>query len=781
MMNGQILFFEDVGKDEQPLAGGKGGTLARLYQAGFPVPNGFVVLPDAFSGDEMSSAGWEQVQRQLNRARDDNGSTAFAVRSSALSEDSAQASFGGQFDTVLNVHTDEMIREAINTVRRSRHNERVQAYSQAKQLDLDHEIAIVVQRLVQADISGILFTADPVSGSHLQMNGNFIHGLGDELVSGEVEPFTFTLSRPRGKYDGPAELKRFARKLFKLALKLEKELDAPQDIEWAIAGNKLYLLQSRPITTLIGHDPATDFWNSSLTGDYLWIGHEVFPDVLTPSTWSVFMEFQQFNIGGMTGIGNIGGRLYMNVTLTGGVMRAVGRSEADLKEHLAMAAVAIPEGVNIPDAPLSRWGFIKALLPVMRQLLPLQRRLKRNFEQIITNNPTICASLRGRIQQADNGLALITLWREEAHPLFLNLIQLQDALNEDYFNPLFAVKKSLIKLVGESEAQAILAMHSGGTGLASMGSIFGLSQLSKGQIGRDEYAQLAGHRPPKENELAEKRPYEDPDWIDKQLAEFEASPVDVEKMMAKRVAEFETLWADFSTRYPKDAKKLGKKLEQVKIAMRKRERIRSELTRVIGVLRAWFLRAGQLTSLGDGLFFLTYQEALQLMAGEDAITTTIPARREMHEKLAALPPYPMIINGRFDPFQWASDPNRRSDIFDAQAPIAIAESDTIKGYPGSAGRVEGMVRFLTTPDDGGELQEGEILLAMTTNVGWTPIFPRVAAVITDIGAPLSHAAIVARELGIPAVVGCGNATRRLRTGDRVLVDGGRGTVELVEN
>ena len=88
------------------------------------------------------------------------------------------------------------------------------------------------------------------------------------------------------------------------------------------------------------------------------------------------------------------------------------------------------------------------------------------------------------------------------------------------------------------------------------------------------------------------------------------------------------------------------------------------------------------------------------------------------------------------------------------------------------------MRILTTPEEGEKLQPGEILAATTTNVGWTPLFPRAAAVITDVGAPLSHAAIVARELGIPAVVGCGNATLRLKTGDRVIVDGGQGIVYI---
>jgi phosphoenolpyruvate synthase/pyruvate phosphate dikinase len=114
------------------------------------------------------------------------------------------------------------------------------------------------------------------------------------------------------------------------------------------------------------------------------------------------------------------------------------------------------------------------------------------------------------------------------------------------------------------------------------------------------------------------------------------------------------------------------------------------------------------------------------------------------------------------------------------APVPASTSSTIRGFAGAAGRVEGSVRVLEGPEEGDQLQPGEILVAVTTNVGWTPIFPRAAAVLTDVGAPLSHAAIVARELGIPAVVGCADATTRLRTGDRVRVDGGRGIVEIME-
>lgn len=111
-------------------------------------------------------------------------------------------------------------------------------------------------------------------------------------------------------------------------------------------------------------------------------------------------------------------------------------------------------------------------------------------------------------------------------------------------------------------------------------------------------------------------------------------------------------------------------------------------------------------------------------------------------------------------------------------PITTQDSETLKGFAGASGKIEGVVRILTNPKEGENLKKGEILVASITNVGWTPLFPKSSAIITDIGAPLSHAAIVARELGIPAVVGCGNATTKLKTGDKVIVDGGHGVVQF---
>jgi phosphohistidine swiveling domain-containing protein len=185
------------------------------------------------------------------------------------------------------------------------------------------------------------------------------------------------------------------------------------------------------------------------------------------------------------------------------------------------------------------------------------------------------------------------------------------------------------------------------------------------------------------------------------------------------------------------------------------------------VLRAYALRAGELSGLGDDIFFLDKSEIVRVLQDETVGPSLINHRRAAYQAYSALPRYPALIRGTFNPYAWAADPNRRSDIF-IEGSASEAEI-TVRGFPGSAGVVDGLVRVLDDAADGAALQPGEVLVTTITNVGWTPLFPRAAAVITDVGAPLSHAAIV----------GCGNATMRLRTGDRVRVDGTAGTVEVL--
>ena len=186
--------------------------------------------------------------------------------------------------------------------------------------------------------------------------------------------------------------------------------------------------------------------------------------------------------------------------------------------------------------------------------------------------------------------------------------------------------------------------------------------------------------------------------------------------------------------------------------------------------------------IGGDVFMLTVEELLAALTGGTAAYQYIPTRRDAYRGYRELPVLPGVIVGRFDPFAWAADPLRDPALFvaggGAAAPPAPDEA-VVVGHAGAAGRVEGTVRRLDRYAEAGELQPGEVLVTQLTNIGWTPLFPRAAAIVTDLGAPLSHAAIVARELGSPAVVGCGDATVRLHTGDRVAVDGAAGQVSIL--
>jgi pyruvate,water dikinase len=332
--------------------------------------------------------------------------------------------------------------------------------------------------------------------------------------------------------------------------------------------------------------------------------------------------------------------------------------------------------------------------------------------------------------------------------------------------------------VGDAAANALTAGLGAQAGqLASLGLLDGLEQLAAGEIDRDTFNRRYGHRGPHEFEISTPRPGQDPHWIDEQLAARASSTTSYHDLLRAQEQRRNEAWADLERRHPVQAMILHHQLRVWAKISRDRERARTEVIRYFWVLRAYALRAGEITGLGDDIFFLDKAEIVRVLQGETIGPALINHRRGAYQAYCVLPRYPALIRGTFNPYAWAADPNRRSDIF-IEGSASEADVD-VRGFAGSAGVVEGVVRVLDDAADGAALQPGEVLVTTITNVGWTPLFPRAAAVITDVGAPLSHAAIVARELGIPAVVGCGNATMRLSTGDRVRVDGTAGTVEVL--
>ena len=740
-----------------------------------------------------------------------------AVRSSATVEDLPGMSAAGQHDTYLNVRGEAAVLDAAKRCWASLWSARAIGYRARRGAGPGEvSIAVVVQQLVLAEAAGVMFTIDPVDGAReVVISANW--GLGESVVAGEVTPDVAVIDRASGTLvsyqvgskemmtvaDGtatraagtPADLRSAAVlspaqavELARVGLAIEKLYDEPMDIEWALAAGGLSVVQARPITTPASRPAAGpgELWNDSLAGDYLWSNGnlgEAFPDVMTPATWSfveLLMSRMTFppSLPGYRGYGRIGGRFYTNVSMSISLEALAGISPRRFAALLGPVLGKLPPIEEIPRPRLPRWKATRLMVPAIVAMMRRVRASQKQMPQFLADAPSRCEQLRAEIEQTTDATVLASLWPGKVRPLFEGACgMLSGAVTHG--TTLLSVPGKLAKLFGEADSALLLSgRQSDGLPLASLGPVVGLARLARGEIDRDTFARQYGHRGSHEVELSIPRPAEDPAWIDDQLAALRDTAHDADALLADQEAARAAAWERLVRQDPKKAAAARKLIARWAPVARDREAARSEVARSAWVVRTWVRRAGQLTGHGDDLFFLELPETVGLLRGDPAPLAKVPARRASYETYQALPPYPALIRGRFDPIRWAADPNRRSDYYDERAQTTKPD-DTITGFPGAAGVVEGIARVLRTPEDAAQFGDGEILVSTVTNIGWTPIFPRAAAVVTDVGAPLSHAAIVARELGIPAVVGCGNATMRLHSGDRVRVDGSNGTVEVL--
>lgn len=539
-----------------------------------------------------------------------------------------------------------------------------------------------------------------------------------------------------------------------------------------------------PSTT--GYDLQSGIWNDSLLGEFLWSSvnvSEAVPDVMTPSTWSLWQIYHRdanpFRFPGTTPLcGNICGRPYLNLSLLASVFRAVGK---DFRKELQGDLVA--SATTDLDVPLIHFSPFSVIWTVLPGMLKAQRQAGQDRPYIpdfVAGTESWCSNVLVKVQSARDGGELLTLWSTTIRPYFFHACRLLRGVTMSFSDSATSLRLELDALVGAAGGGALLSNLSGqDADLESLGPVVGLAQVAAGKLSRDDYIRRYGHRGPHEMELFAPGSDEDPEWLDKRLVEFGQPGTGVSTLLESQRAAWASAWRQLEAAHPREARALRQRLAAVSDAARTREAVRSEVTRLARLVRRYVLRCGDVTGLGDAAFFVSLDELADVLSGNHASTSRLPARRQAYDKQASLPPYPAVIVGAFDPLRWAADPHRRSDTYDSRTTSVTSHTAIIKGFAGAVGCVEGIVRRLDRPEDGSALLPGEILVTITTNVGWTPLFPKLAAVVTDVGAPLSHAAIVARELGIPAVVGCGDATSRLKTGDRVRVDGSRGLVEIL--
>ena len=238
------MYIFDLKNARGKAVGGKAGSLGEMLRMGLPVPSGYVITADAIENGNLKSAAAAELGDLINKL---SATHTYAVRSSAIGEDGCENSFAGAYETVLDVKPTD-IEKSVLKVAASAGNERVDVYSKERKTEAGGT-AVVIQQYIAPDLAGVIFTADPISGSRGKMTGSFVKGAGEKLVSGEGMDGEFVIDAVKYAYSGSSEMAPYAKKLFGYAKKLAAD-GVPKDIEWAVSGGRVYLLQSRPVTTL---------------------------------------------------------------------------------------------------------------------------------------------------------------------------------------------------------------------------------------------------------------------------------------------------------------------------------------------------------------------------------------------------------------------------------------------------------------------------------------------------------------------------------------------------
>ncbi|MBR5417120.1 MAG: phosphoenolpyruvate synthase [Clostridiales bacterium] len=771
-----VFPLDQVPSDRKALIGGKALSLSRMMtELKVNVPGGYAISCEAFSGGAIRDEAKAEID-SLVASLDEE--LTYAVRSSAINEDGAKASFAGQYETVTDVPK-AGIMDAIGKVIASVGSATVKEYEGSfSQEDLG--IGVVIQKFVKPEFAGVVFTSDPITGADDQLVGSYVHGEGEQLVSGNANAKEFHIGAIKYSYEGPSEFVKYSKKLGKYCLAIRRNYGVPMDIEWAVSNRKVYILQARPITTLQRIDTATYEVNGSKSNKQLLtrtnVG-EIFMKPVSPMTFSVLEKINEM-LGIPDWLNNIYGQEYMNVSVIASALVAYGKTVDEAYDLTKELTGYIPEGVVKPISPFDKKAFRKT---VWRLIFPKEKsKLSRKEKhQMVKDLSELCDQHIEKIKTIETSKELGAYWDDVLQPALND--GLASIMTESGMQlvPLFGTRKKLAKVSDDEMANRLLG---GCIGVVeSMKPMLLLEDVLAGKMSKEEYVKICGHRAINEMELMEPHPYEDPSFPDNAIEELRESGTNLHAMLKAQEEAFSEALSEFKSSYPSKAKWVDKKIEKYRNANAFREEIRSKGVRIFCVFREYIRRAGALNDIGDDIFFLMYKEMFALLKGDRSVIKLIPERKKTYERYLTYPPFPNLIIGRFDPDEWIKDPNRRTDYFVADLDRSAEEGESdVKGFPGAAGVVTGKAKVILSIDDIDKIEKGDILVTTATNIGWTLAFPKVSAIVTDIGAPLSHAAIVAREFGIPAVVGCGNATTVLKTGDLITVDGAHGKVTVIK-
>ncbi len=831
-----VIELADLGRGDVAVAGGKGANLGELTRAGLPVPPGYVLTTAAYrafvagveaeilalAAEPRADAAAriralitsreipEGMAGEITEAWTRLGGGPVAVRSSATAEDLEGASFAGQQDTYLNVRGADALLRAVRECWASLWTDRAMAYRARQCIDpAEVALAVVVQAMVEADAAGVMFTANPTNGRRDEVVLSAAWGLGESVVSGSVTTDDLVVEKstlhvtsrttadkavmtvyagertrevavPPQRRGGPVLDDKAAAALAELGVRIEQHYGAPQDVEWARSGGELFVVQARPVTALPEPeappptewplpDPKAYYFRASIV--------EQLPDPLSPLFEGLIDGSVERSLGklmrdalhlGELGPGDLG-----LPTINGYAFYRYSRAA------LWRMTAATPRAMTaLPALGHGHWRDVAHPAYVAAVAAWRDRAL---------DGRTDAALLDGVLELLDAGTAYYTAVQA--------IIPLA-ASTEVMFTRFY---ETLVRRQGEPAAATFL-LGFDSEPIRAEKALYDLAMWTRSHealaaaVRADPAAVLAGGGPEPADEwrvrfrahldrfghatynldFVHPTPVDDPAPLfealrfaldgggtsphDRQAASVrrreELTAATEARLDPARRAVFERLlrWAQRYAPVREDA------LADVGLAWPQMRRMLAELGRRL-------VAAGRI-AVPDDVYWLRPEE----VRGAPVPAGAVDQRKALWRGRMRVTPPQMLPKSRL------------LDRFEYLFPAGSGEQSgpVLRGIGASAGQVTAPARVLGGPADFARMRAGDVLVASITTPAWTSLFTMASAVVTDVGGPLSHSSIVAREYGIPAVLGTGVATRRITDGALVRVDGDAGTVTLLD-
>ena len=877
-MNDFIKAFGELTMKDVPLAGGKGANLGELMRAGFPVPPGFCITAEAYRYFTAKTGLTQLYQSILDSGSDDTQNvtlqssiitekilaekipqeitnavcsaygnligrgTLVAVRSSATAEDLPEASFAGQQDSFLNIDEANLL-EHVKKCWASLWTERAMHYRLNK--GFEHSkvyLAVVIQRMVEPEVSGVAFSINPITQSHKEVVIESVWGLGEGIVSGQVTPDryiinkhnhkllhreisekanmviqpenglgTFISTTPQNIKNKPSLSERQVLELAKIIFDIEKHYEVPQDIEWTLS-DKFYILQSRPVTTLqfpaatsrvtepelFSYDPNLEWTNVGIKERY----HKP----LSVLGWSIIEPCQNEGLRWPCKLVSgkslpqdykffscIYGHLYMNFSLFKGIFPS-----SVLEPYLI-------EDVGGEFQP--RRGKFKELILTIKTIRAIQK-MARILDQAFNNMlPGYLHELKKYreydLEKLDNSevLEYIRTNQELGKSFFRH--QVSSVFVAAYYYKLLT--GLMLKWLDDKDMSISSKLVSGLTGnltVKSNNDIWKLARLLNRSpqlkswfqaMSTEEFINQA--ETTKEGrfflenleklleqhghlninmDIASDFWWESPDIVLSMLrgslsAGIDQDPEMREKEKYKVREETEALVRSRISLIKRLI--FNRLLPRTQTYMLLRDNRHYYVTMPFSLIKKAInllghrLKVNDLIQSDKDIFFLTLEEVEGLIKRE---LSAADARSLIENRKSA-----RLINvDELSSFIKGMPSTKK------HKPANETTGKTIKGIAGSPGIASGPVKVILSPSDFSRFKKGDILVAVSTDPAWTPLFAIAGGVVTEYGGLLSHGAIVAREYGIPAVLDIENATKILKDGAIIEVDGNRGSVNI---